>query len=341
MKKYPQSDQIKQIIDDAQSIVIIQADNPDGDSLASALALEAILGDLGKQPHLYCGIDMPSYLRYLPGWDRVTNELPKKFDASIIVDTSNDSLLEQLAKTGQRQWIASKPCVVLDHHDVEANISYATVICNQPVVSTGELIYELADQVGWKLNLEAAKMIAVSIMSDSLGLITDATSARSIRIISELVEQGVSLPQIDSARRNLMRKSPSLIRYKGQLLGRIEYQLDDRLATVDIPWKEIEQYSPLYNPSMLVIDDMRMTEKTALAIAFKIYKDGKITAKIRANYGWPIAGDLAKQFGGGGHNYAAGFKITDGRSLAEIKTTCLKLAAELLDKQEATNNETL
>lgn len=339
MNKYPQSDQIKQIIDDAQSIVIIQADNPDGDSLASALALEAILGDLGKQPHLYCGIDMPSYLRYLPGWDRVNNELPKKFDASIIVDTSNDNLLEQLAKTGQRQWIASKPCIVLDHHDVEANISYATVVCNQPVVSTGELIYELSNQLGWKVSLEAGIMIAISIMSDSLGLITEATSARSIQIISELVKLGVSLPEIDNSRRNLMRKSPNLVRYKGQLLQRIQYHHDNRVATVEIPWAEIEQYSPFYNPSMLVIDDMRMTQNTALAIAFKSYKDGKITAKIRANFGWPVAGDLAKEFGGGGHNYASGFKITDGRSLSMVKELCLQKAAELLDAidQKGTN----
>lgn len=81
-------DQIRSIVDAAEHIVIVQADNPDGDSLASALALESILGDLGKTVSLYCGSDVPSYLRYLEGWDRVQNELPIRFDASIIVDTS-------------------------------------------------------------------------------------------------------------------------------------------------------------------------------------------------------------------------------------------------------------
>ena len=70
---YPQTAQIKQIIDEATDIVILQADNPDGDSLASSLALESILYQMGKRPHMYCGIDMPSYLRYLPGWDRVSS----------------------------------------------------------------------------------------------------------------------------------------------------------------------------------------------------------------------------------------------------------------------------
>ena len=53
---------IGKLIDGASKIVIIQADNPDGDSLASALALEQILGDLDKEVVLYCGVDVPRYL---------------------------------------------------------------------------------------------------------------------------------------------------------------------------------------------------------------------------------------------------------------------------------------
>lgn len=332
MAQYDEAARIQEIIDHAHNIVIVQADNPDGDSLASALALEHVLGDMGKEPLLYCGVDIPSYLRYLPSWDRVTNELPAHFDASIIVDTSAESLLEHLVAAGQKGRLASKPCIVLDHHNVEISISFATVVCNQPVVATGELLYELAQQLEWPLDQSAKQMIATSIMADSLGLVTEATSARSIHIIAELVEGGVSLPELEYERRMLMRKSPELIKYKGELLQRIEYHLDNRLATVTIPWAEIETYSPLYNPSMLVMEDMRMSVGTELAIAFKVYKDGKVTAKLRANQGSPVAADLAKHFGGGGHPYASGFKIQDGRPFNEIKSECIQVAAELLDK---------
>lgn len=328
---YPETTEIAKILGQAQKIVIMQADNPDGDSVASALALEHILGDIGKEPYLYCGIDMPAHLRHLPGWDRVNKELPHQFDASIIVDTSTDSLFETLLKTDQRKWIASKPCIVLDHHDVEAAIPYATVICNQPVVATGELIYELAQQLDWPLNLEACEMLTASIMSDSLGLTTSATTARTIHIIGELVEKGVSLAKLEALRRDLMRKSPELNHYKGELLQRVEYHDNDRVATVTIPWEEIQKYSPVYNPSILVMDDMRMTEKTDVAIAFKVYKDGKITGKVRANFGKPVAADLAKHFGGGGHVYASGFKISDNKPFNEVKSECIKVAAELLD----------
>jgi bifunctional oligoribonuclease and PAP phosphatase NrnA len=327
---YPEADQIRAVLQDARRVVIIQADNPDGDSLGSALAMEQILHELGKEPFLYCGVDIPTYLRHLRGWDRVNPELPHQFDASIIVDTSADSLLETLTKTGQKHWIAAKPCIILDHHETEQTIPFAKVVCNYPVVATGELIYELAQQLDWPLNATTKEMLAVSILADSLGLTTTATTARSIHIIAELVDGGVSIPDLEERRREMMRKAPELVHYKGRLLERVEYYADNRVATITIPWEEIETYSPLYNPSMLVIDDMRLTTNTDIAIAFKLYNDGHVTAKIRSNYGKPIANKLAEHFGGGGHAYASGFKITKGRAFADIKSECVAKATELL-----------
>ncbi len=339
---YPETDKIKEILASSQRIVIVQADNPDGDSLGSSLALEHILGDMGKDTYLYCGVDIPSYLTYLKGWDRVFREWPSNFDATIIVDTSADSLLEKLRESGKKNIMTSRPVIVLDHHATEATIDYATVMCNKPVVATGEVIYELSKQLGWQLNLGAKEMIATSIMADSLGLVTEATSARSIHIIAELVEGGVSLPTLEHNRRELMRKSPELTHYKGELLQRVEYYADNRVAVVSIPWSEIETYSPQYNPSMLVMEDMRLTTNTKLAISFKIYKDGKVTAKIRCNQDAPIGGKLAEHFGGGGHMYASGFKIQDGRPFNEVKSECIGYATELLDNlQQEQHNEAL
>jgi phosphoesterase RecJ-like protein len=334
MADYPEADKIHEIIDQAQKIVIIQADNPDADSLASSLALEQILGDLNKEVLLYCGVDLPSYLHYLPGSDRVSTELPNKFDASIIVDTSSDSLLEQLDRRGHKGWVAVKPAIVLDHHATQATITFASVICNHKAVSTTEVIYELANQLKWPLNQAAKNMIAIGILSDSLGLMSSSTNARSIHIIAELVEDGVDLPEIDNARRETLKRESELIPYKGRLLQRVEFYSDERIATVTIPWEEIEKYSPLYNPSMLVLDDMRLAKNTDIAIAFKIYNDGKVTAKIRANYGRAIADKLAEHFGGGGHPYAAGFKITSGKSYEDIKREVIEFAAKLLDEQD-------
>ena len=88
--------QAKELIDNSQRIVIVQADNPDADSLGSALAMEQILSELGKDTVLYCAVDMPSYLHYMTGWSRVTRSLPSEFDLVVAVDVSTDTLLEKI-----------------------------------------------------------------------------------------------------------------------------------------------------------------------------------------------------------------------------------------------------
>jgi bifunctional oligoribonuclease and PAP phosphatase NrnA len=333
--KYKEAPQIANAIEQAGKIVIIQADNPDGDSLASALALEEILGEQGKQVYLYCGVDIPSYLSYFPGSSRVSNELPNGFDMSIIVDTSSDSLIEQLDKQGAKGWLAAKPCLIIDHHATKPTIGFADIICSYKAVATGEVIYELADQLGWELDIAASELLAMAILSDSLGLTSEATTARSIHIIAELVEKGVSLAQLESARRETMRREMQLIHYKGRLLQRVEFHAGNRIATVTIPYEEIVEFSPLYNPPMLVLDDMRLAKDTDVAIAFKLYSDGKITAKIRCNYGKGVGDKLAEHFGGGGHPYAAGFKLTDGQDFNTVKSEVISAAVKLLEELDA------
>lgn len=334
---------IKQAVEQAQRIVVVQADNPDGDSLSSALALESILGELGKDVSLYCGVAIPTYLRHLEGWDRVQAELPHSFDLSIIVDTSARSLLEQLDNSGEIKWLAAKPSIIIDHHTAsQPTIDFANIVHIVPGVSATEVIYELSQALSWQRDHIANYMIAAGILSDSLGLTSEGTSPRSIHIIAELVEQGVSIPELENARRSTQKKSQAILEYKGRLLQRIEYAAGQRIALVTIPWEEIELYSNEYNPSMLVIDEMRMVEDVALGIAFKTYPDGRITGKIRANYGFAIAAELAGHFGGGGHPYAAGFRVTDGRSIGEVKSECIARATQLLDTlKQGTSNETI
>ena len=51
----------KKLIENASTIVVVQAENPDGDSLGSSIALEEILGDMGKHVTMYCPVDIPRY----------------------------------------------------------------------------------------------------------------------------------------------------------------------------------------------------------------------------------------------------------------------------------------
>lgn len=301
-------DETKKLIESTQKIIIIQAENPDGDSLGSALAMEEILGDLKKDVVLYCPVEIPKYMRYIKGWDRVVSQFDTSFDLAIIVDTMAEVLLTKVLEApGVRHFLESKPTIVIDHHSTVSNLSFEHVNLNEEAVATSEIIYELADFSKWPINKQAAENLLVAIMSDSLGLTIQSVSPRTFFIAGKLTELGASNSAIEKRRREYMKKSAEILKYKGELIERIEYFLDGKLALIRIPWEEIKAYSDQYNPSVLVLDEMRLVEGVEIGVAIKTYPDGKLTGKIRSNL--PISETVAGFFGGGGHEYAAGFRV--------------------------------
>lgn len=297
-----------ELINTAKNIVIVQAENPDGDSLGSALALEEILSDLGKNISLYCPVEIPKYMHYINGWDRVMCDFDTSADLAIIVDTMADVLLTKaLEAPGVRHFLDTHNVLVIDHHLTDSNLSFKHIAVNEEAIATSEIIYSLATDAKWTINKQAAEDMMIAIMSDSLGLTVQGVTPRTYFTIGKLAELGAHNFDIESRRREFMKKSAEILKYKGQLLERIEYFLDGKLALVHIPWDEIKTYSDQYNPSVLVLDEMRLVEGVEVGVAIKTYPDGKLTGKIRSNL--PISADIAGFFGGGGHDYAAGFRV--------------------------------
>jgi phosphoesterase RecJ-like protein len=295
------------MIADAKKVVVIQAENPDGDSLASSLALEEILSDLGKGVTMYAPVEIPKYLRYITGWDRVENTFDMAADLAVIVDTSADVLLTKVLDIPEvRHFLETHPVLVIDHHTTASTLSFDHTLLTEEAAATGEVIYRLAEANSWPVNQQAAEHMLAAILSDSLGLSTQSVSAATLRVAAGLVERGAAPSVIEGRRRQFMKKSPEILAYKGELIGRIEYFLDGQLTLIHIPWDEIQRYSDQYNPSVLVLEEMLFVEGVTVAVAIKTYPDGKVTGKIRT--GLPLADHIAGFFGGGGHSYAAGFR---------------------------------
>ena len=328
-------DNLSKIISDSQHIVIIQADNPDGDSLGTSLALEELLEEQGKKVSLFCAVDIPSYLRYAEGWDRVSKDLPNQFDASIIVDVSTKTLLENLDEQNQLGWLAAKPCIVIDHHTSVTNgIDFADVsIIDASYASTGDIVFHIAKLLNWQITPRAAEMIMISILGDTQGLSNSLASTETYRTMAELIESGADRPALEDRRKEAGKMPRSILLYKAALIMRAEFVADDSLATVTIPPEEIKVHSPLYNPAPLIQNDLLQTEGVQVAIVFKYYQDKRVTAAIRCNPPFAIADKLAETFGGGGHPYASGFRDITGRGIDEVKRLCLETATTLIDEQ--------
>ena len=315
-------------VKDKNRICVIQAENPDGDSLGSAIALDYLLSD--KEVSLYCPVDVPKYLRYFTDWSRVTNEFDFKADGYIIVDTAAEVLLSKLLDDSAiKNRLHNAPVLVIDHHETpdDLNFPHESIIEVRPACA--ELIYSIAKDQNIEINVEAAEVIFQGILSDTLGLTSSSVTAETFEIAAELTRLGAVISELEDRRREFMKKSPRILDYKADLIKRIEYSLDGELATLHIPWDDIREYSDEYNPNVLILEEMRLVEGVKVAVAVKTYPDGKVTGKIRTASEAPIAEKIAGYFGGGGHPQAAGFRTYD-TTYEEVVRDLVKIVPELL-----------
>ena len=319
-------------IKDKNRLCIIQAENPDGDSLGSAIALDYLLE--GKEINLYCPVDIPKYLHYFKDWSRVTNEFDFRADGYIIVDTAAEILLSKLLDDSAiKNRLYSAPVFVIDHHETadDLNFPHDSIIEVRP--SCTDLIFQIAKGCNIEVKKDAAEAIFEGIMSDTLGLTSSSVTADTFTAAAELTKLGANISELEEARREFMKKSPRILDYKADLIKRIEYSLDGELATVHIPWDDIREFSDEYNPNVLILEEMRLVENVRVAVAIKTYPDGKVTGKIRTSSDAPIAEQVAGYFGGGGHPFAAGFRTYD-ISYEEVVRELVKIIPELLASAE-------
>ena len=319
-----------EFLKDKQRICIIQAENPDGDSLGSAIALDYLLSE--KQVSLYCPVDIPRYLHYFEDWSRVTNEFDYRADGYIIVDTAAKVLLSKLLDdTAIKNRLYAAPVLVIDHHETEDDLDFPHEAIIEIRPSCTEVIYRIAKKQEMEISKEAAEAIFQGLLSDTLGLTSSSVTAETFEVAADLTRLGALVAELEDRRREFMKKSPRILDYKADLIKRVEYSLDGELATVHIPWDDIREYSDEYNPNVLILEEMRLVEGVKVAVAIKTYPDGKVTGKIRCSSDAAVADKIAGYFGGGGHPYAAGFRTYD-TDYMEVVSEIIKIMPEILNE---------
>lgn len=323
-------DKFSEFLKDKQRICIIQAENPDGDSLGSAIALDYIMTN--TENTMYCPVDIPRYLHYFPDWSRVEIEFDWKADGYIIVDTASTILLSKLLDDSAiKNCLYTKPVLVIDHHETEDDLDFPHESIIEPLPACADLIYKIAKANDFPISPEAASAMYCAISADTLGLVSPSVTSDTMYVMADLIDLGANPAELEENRREFMKKSPRILDYKADLIKRIDYSLGGKLAMVHIPFSEIQEYSDEYNPNILIIEELRLVQGVEVAIAVKTYPDGKVTGKIRSSK--PVAEQVAGYFGGGGHPYAAGFRTYD-TSYEEVEADVVKILPGLLAECE-------
>ncbi len=317
-------EQFGKLVDAADDVVLVQPDKLDTDSIASSLALKAIFEKLGKKTSAYSAQPIPSSLQYIPGWQEFKSELPKDFDLAVLVDGAPQKELVE----DYKDIFAAKPFVHFDHHDARPTFPFKVLeVVDSEAAATGELLYQAAVQLDWPLDKEIGDLIGFSIMLDTVYFTSSGMRERTFTTIAALYKLGVSIADLYHRDIEVSGYDLELLKYKAELIQRIELYENGRIGFVTIPEEEFNKYSGELRPMDLIIYDIQRLKGVDIAVVLTQQPDG-VKGSMRSNI--PIAADVAKEFpNGGGHTVAAAFFV-EGAKLEEVKEKALSAIARRL-----------
>ncbi len=297
--------EIKDRIEKANAISLISHERPDGDAIGSLIAMGLGIERIGKKVKLLSPDDVPEVYRFLKGTEKIEklNQLwNERADICIFIDTANPSRLGNdinLKSLG-------KFIINIDHHI--DNKRYGDINFVDPTASsTGELIYEILSQWENLITPEIADALYTAIVTDSGRFSYESTSYKTHLIAADLLSKGANKTIIN--KRIYEIKPFNVLKLIGEMLSRAQLAFGGKVIWSFITLESFEKHGVNLLDSEGFLQFLRMAEGIKLAILFREIERGKIRVSLRSTDKETKVREIATQFGGGGHEMAAGCTI--------------------------------
>lgn len=281
-------------------IAIVIHKNPDGDAIGSSLALKNLLKYFGKKVRIYCYDHLPEMFTVLSdGYlDLKTNHIAEKLIFS--VDCA-DFILTGLNESD----LKNKSLFSIDHHKRSKINKYSRFIIHLEKSSTAEIIWEIFNYLGVKVDSKTADYLLLGIYSDTGGMVHSNVGIETMKTVSMLLECGGKLKLAMSGLKE--KKHIRRIRLWGDAIERLKYnQKYDILYTI-ITDNDIikfdckkEDVSGLVN---FINSDLNIN-----VFAVIVKENNILKCSLRTEKNCIDVAKIAEIFGGGGHSKAAGFE---------------------------------
>jgi len=310
MKSYPKIiDRILESLREKQTFCVVGHVRPDGDCIGSQLGLTPALRAQGKK--VVCWNEDPAPLKYKFLDTEGLFQRPKpghRFDCVIATDCAS---FERLGAVGA--CISEHDLLInIDHH--ESNPRYGDlnwVSRREP--STGELIFRLLKVARWPITSQIADCLFAAISTDTGSFQYATTRPGTFHAGGELVTRGANLAKIcDEVYQSYPLSRARLLKH---VYSKFKLAHDDRVAWFWLKKADLARTGANSNDTEGLIDHIRAIEPVIVACVFEELEPELTRISLRSKSGKVNVNAIAAQFGGGGHQAAAGARIP-GKPLA-------------------------
>lgn len=309
-------EQIKELLSNAQSILVVSHKRPDADAIGSLLAVGHALIEQGKQVQMVLEDGLPHKYAHLASADLVSQSIKKDYDLCMVVDSSD------LERTGSLLLEMPKPDIVIDHHKTNTLFGKVNLVEDE-AVATASILAVHMPAWGFTLDKEISSSLLTGILGDTIGFRTSNVNAQTMRLVADLIDCGAKLPEL--YQKALVGRTIEEIRYWGQ--GLVKIVKENELVWTSLSLDDRIKSGYYENDDADLINVLSSTADAKIAMIFVEQNEGIVKVSWRSNSGIDVSG-IAFKFGGGGHEAAAGAEIRG--ELSQVSREVIKETKSLL-----------
>jgi phosphoesterase RecJ-like protein len=299
--------------------------NADGDGCGSEVALARLLMGMGLEVRIVNPTPWPKMFEFLLGDDvreesRRGSAALRGADLLIVLDISDVNRLGVLADAVRKLTV---PKLVIDHHIATDEPAGEVVFSDTTACATGELVFDLATELGLPITAPVATALYAAILTDTGGFRFSNTTPRCHMIAAQLLAAGIDPEEM--YRRIYASVSLGRLQLLRDALATLEVDGEHGVAWISIPAGALERYDLRSEDVEGIVEHPRSLLGTRLALFFRDLGYGKVKVSFRST-GDVDVNRFARQFGGGGHAKASGALIPG--SLDEVRERVVAAARE-------------
>lgn len=325
--------EIKEKIDEVETILLSLHRGPDGDSIGANLAMKRFLENQGKKVRLISPSPVPRAFDYLPA-DEIDHfqflDLDlDKYDFFLFLDSADWQMVHEEIDD-QTELPPKEKIINIDHHGTNEKFAGVNLVIPK-TASTAEIVFDLFKAWQVEIDQDMAQYLLVGVVTDTGIFRYTNTNPKTLRIAAELMELGASLDKIvfNYLRRNEFEK----LKFWRVVLENLDIDKKNKFAYSFVPYRQAKEYFvdnyPREYKSGAASLFMAGIEGTDFGMVMVEQKKGELSGSLRARTDFDVS-EIAVALGGGGHPGAAGFKLEMpyGEAVEKVLTTAKKHALE-------------
>ncbi|MBR0490545.1 MAG: bifunctional oligoribonuclease/PAP phosphatase NrnA [Clostridia bacterium] len=308
-------DKILEQIQNAESIVILTHQTPDGDAIGSSLAMKLALENMGKSPDVIVP-EVPEVYNFLPGREDIKAESDvKQYELAISVDCATEMRID-----GKEYFENAKHTIVIDHHG--SNTMYGDFNYVNPVSpACCDILAGIFDYYDINITKDIGTCLLTGIITDTGGFKYPATTAETFEFAAELLRKGVNVSEI--YKRTMDTMSRATFELTKRVMDRMEILEDGKVAFTYITKKDVNEVNAKPGDHEGLVNIGRNLSGVQVSIFIRQNEEDKDEYRVSMRTNGDVnASDICLMFGGGGHPRAAGATVEG--TIEEVKEKLMK-----------------